>query len=114
MNSRTSKLLSYTAIIGLSLFGVVEHAYASGGYSHRPTNIPGKSQYLRGKDIFNGKTVLRNRGNADEQVEVLEDLQRKLPAMVQKKKNLPSLAGLLSSRQFYALTNYVKRRYRIE
>ena len=96
-------------------------AKASGSYFLRPIKPAEqgedqafeRAQYALGKRLFNGKVELPDRDEraAAKQREPLAALQALLPKRYAKKKNLPQLAGRLTSEQLDALAAYVRKRF---
>jgi hypothetical protein len=107
-------LLLGTVVLAMS----ANLALGSGSYTSRPpqprvgqTSID-RARYSLGQRLFDGKVKLDAQADAAAQDPRLKALQARLPARVGKKKDLPALAGKLSSEQLDALEYYVNQRYR--
>jgi hypothetical protein len=93
-------------------------AFGSGSYSGRPSN-PGisidRASYELGKKVFAGQFPRSDQaGDAAVQLELLENLQNRLPLKARAGVSLVNYAGQLDDEQVEALQYFLKKRYKVE
>jgi hypothetical protein len=114
---RIRRAAGFTLIVAFCLAGA-SSARASGTYCSCLPKPPrgakagdiDRDKFDLGQKVFNGKAAPAQ-GDATAQRSRLEALNTQLPASVARKKNLPVLAGQLSTEQLDALDYFVKQRY---